>query len=282
MFAVDVVNLDKRFHHRRHGRRGESAGADGRVVHDRPRRVRRDPRSERIGEVDARADRSRRCCCRTVAARASSATTSVRDARGAPSRQPRVGRGVVLQADVGVREPRLRGAFLRLHARRRRASGSPRSSSGSASRSRATRRADGGPRRAECSRRWRSRGRCSPLRCCCCSTSRRPGSTRARSARYRSSSARSAPTHDTTILLCTHDLAEAEALAERVGILHAGRAARARAGRRADCALRRVDARGRVLHRDRDRIRGRRRGGKRMMFRLPSTTRPVALARGTS
>lgn len=30
-------------------------------------------------------------------------------------------------------------------------------------------------------------------------------------------------THDTTILLCTHDLAEAEALAERVGILHSGR-----------------------------------------------------------
>jgi ABC-2 type transport system ATP-binding protein len=30
-------------------------------------------------------------------------------------------------------------------------------------------------------------------------------------------------THDTTILLCTHDLGEAEALAERVGILHAGR-----------------------------------------------------------
>ena len=29
--------------------------------------------------------------------------------------------------------------------------------------------------------------------------------------------------HDATILLCTHDLAEAEALAERVGILHAGR-----------------------------------------------------------
>ena len=30
-------------------------------------------------------------------------------------------------------------------------------------------------------------------------------------------------THDTTILLCTHDLAEAEALAERVGILDDGR-----------------------------------------------------------
>jgi len=29
--------------------------------------------------------------------------------------------------------------------------------------------------------------------------------------------------HDSTILLCTHDLAEAEALAERVGILDRGR-----------------------------------------------------------
>ena len=29
--------------------------------------------------------------------------------------------------------------------------------------------------------------------------------------------------HDTTIILCTHDMAEAQSLAERVGILHAGR-----------------------------------------------------------
>lgn len=29
--------------------------------------------------------------------------------------------------------------------------------------------------------------------------------------------------HDTTILLCTHDLDEAESLAERIGVLHAGR-----------------------------------------------------------
>ena len=35
--------------------------------------------------------------------------------------------------------------------------------------------------------------------------------------------ARCAPTHDATILLCTHDLAEAESLADRVGILDRGR-----------------------------------------------------------
>jgi len=28
--------------------------------------------------------------------------------------------------------------------------------------------------------------------------------------------------HDSTILLCTHDMAEAEALADRIGILHRG------------------------------------------------------------
>ena len=37
------------------------------------------------------------------------------------------------------------------------------------------------------------------------------------------SSARCRAAHDATILLCTHDLAEAEALAERVGILDRGR-----------------------------------------------------------
>ena len=40
------------------------------------------------------------------------------------------------------------------------------------------------------------------------------------------------PIHDATILLCTHDLAEAEALADRVGILDRGELLVPRAGRR--------------------------------------------------
>ena len=63
--------------------------------------------------------------------------------------------------------------------------------------------------------------------------------------------------HDTTILLCTHDLAEAEILAERIGILDDGRAPLPGARRRDQGALRRRDARGGVLRRDRPHVRGR-------------------------
>ena len=66
--------------------------------------------------------------------------------------------------------------------------------------------------------------------------------------------------HDSTILLCTHDLGEAEILAERVGILDRGTAAHARAGRRDQAALRRDDARGGVLRRHGAGVRGR--GGR--------------------
>ena len=58
-------------------------------------------------------------------------------------------------------------------------------------------------------------------------------------------------THDTTILLCTHDLAEAESLAERVGILHSGPPAHPLRTGCAHGALRRGNARGSVLHCDR-------------------------------
>ena len=66
--------------------------------------------------------------------------------------------------------------------------------------------------------------------------------------------------HDSTILLCTHDLDEAESLAERVGILDRGRLLALEPADELKAALRRRDARGGVLRRDRPRLRGR--GGR--------------------
>ena len=83
-------------------------------------------------------------------------------------------------------------------------------------------RADGEPLARDAAEGRARAGAARPRRCCCCSTSRRRASTRARSSRCRTSSARCGSTHDSTILLCTHDLAEAEALADRVGILDRG------------------------------------------------------------
>ncbi len=114
-----------------------------------------------------------------------------RAAAGSEAHQPGLGRGLVLQEDVGGREPQLRGALLRHDSRPdaledprdpRRGSASRRT--GAASRWRTS--------RAACSRRSLWRGRCSRRPSCCCSTSRRQASTRARSRRCSSSSARSA------------------------------------------------------------------------------------------
>ena len=70
-----------------------------------------------------------------------------------------------------------------------------------------------------------------------------------------------APTHDTTVLLCTHDLAEAEALAERVGILHAGRLLALEPAAELVAPLRRRE-RSRTRSSPRPAGTGRRRGGK--------------------
>ena len=64
-------------------------------------------------------------------------------------------------------------------------------------------------------------------------------------------------THDTTTLLCTHDMAEAEVLADRVGILDRGRLLALEHRGRAAAPLRRGDARGRVPRRHRPRAGGR-------------------------
>jgi ABC-2 type transport system ATP-binding protein len=67
----------------------------------------------------------------------------------------------------------------------------------------------------------------------------------ARQARGAGVHPRAAGEHDTTTLLCTHDMAEAEALADRVGILDRGGCSRS-SRRAAERRLPTRDARGRV------------------------------------
>ena len=194
-----------------------------RHVHDRAGRDRRDPRPERLGEVDARPP----ALDAPPPGRRLGADPRPRRRRGAPcraaAREPRLGRGVVLQEDVGRREPELRGALLRhdveadtrekipeiLGAGRlpagpaRRADGEPFAWDAAEGRARArpphlagrapARRADDGPRSS-----LEARG-----------AGVHPRDPRRRTTR-RSCSARTTST-------------EAEALAERVGILDRGK-----------------------------------------------------------
>ena len=139
--------------------RAAACRAARRQLPDRPRRVRRDPRAERLGQVDARppaldAAAARRRQRRGVRDR------RVRKAAGRPAPgQPGVSRGVVLQAHVAGREPQLLRPVLRARAAPRPANGSRRSCSRSASRrSGATSRWR--TSRGACSRRSRWRARC--------------------------------------------------------------------------------------------------------------------------
>ena len=63
--------------------------------------------------------------------------------------------------------------------------------------------------------------------------------------------------HDATILLCTHDMNEAEELADRIGLLDRGELLFLEPVDEVKRALRRRDARGGVLRRDRPHVRGR-------------------------
>ena len=69
--------------------------------------------------------------------------------------------------------------------------------------------------------------------------------------------------HDATILLCTHDLAEAEALADRIGVLDRGELLALEPVDELKAPLRRGDARGGVLRRHGPDVRGRGDGGRR-------------------
>ena len=76
------------------------------------------PSSARTARASRRwSGSSRRCSCTTAATRNALRPRPVRHPRGAPARQPRLGRGLLLQEDVVDREPLLRGPVLRAHRR---------------------------------------------------------------------------------------------------------------------------------------------------------------------
>ncbi len=106
--------------------------------------MRRHPGPERLGQVDDDPP----ALDAAPARRRNGAHLRARRVQGVEddpaTREPRLGRGLVLQEDVGHGEPRLRGALLRHDLRRRRTRRSRTSSSGSASR-RSGRRVDGEP-----------------------------------------------------------------------------------------------------------------------------------------
>jgi hypothetical protein len=118
--------------------------AEGRHVHGPPRRMRRDPRAQRVGQVDARPPALDAALARRRL-RAHLRPRRVHgDADRAAARQPRLGRGELLQAHERRGEPRLRRALLRPDARRHEG---PDPGDPDARRlpRRATRRADGEP-----------------------------------------------------------------------------------------------------------------------------------------
>ena len=113
MFAVEVDNLRKEFRRRKRPQARALRGAEGRLVHDGARRDGRHPRPERVGQVDAGPP----ALDAAAARRRHGAGLRPRRLHGAAgraqARQPRLGRGLVLQEDVGGREPQLRGPLLR-------------------------------------------------------------------------------------------------------------------------------------------------------------------------
>ena len=189
--AVVVRDLERPSPVGRAWHRRRRAALNRRLVRDRARRVRRDPRPERLGQVDARppaldaAPAGRRRGARLRPRRVQGA------ARGAAARQPRLGRGELLQEDERGREPRLRGAVLR-HGPARDAREDPGDPRARRLPVVAPRRGDGEPL-ARHAAEGRARARAAHL--AGAAAARRADhrlSTRARSRRCRTSSARSA------------------------------------------------------------------------------------------
>ena len=224
--------------------------------------MRRDPRSERVGEVDARPP----ALDAPAAGRRRGARLRLRRVQGgadrAAARQPRLGRGELLQEDERGREPLLRGAVLRHGARARRTTRSRR----------ILERVGFPPSRRNESMENLSRGmqqKVALARALLTSPvlllldepttgldprSKQEVQTFIREIRER---------HDSTILLCTHDMKEAEELADRIGLLDRGELLFLEPVEDVQGALRRRDARGGVLRRHRPHVRGREDGRRR-------------------
>ena len=242
--AVEVVDLRKEFvrRDRKAGRFARKRRAPALAAsRSRWSAARRSRSSARTAPASRRSSAcSRRCCCTTAAARASSATTS------SPSRAAvrRLVNRVSVEASFfkkmsAAENLQLRGALLRDDGRARRATRSRASSSASASRSSAR-----GEPMENLSRGMQQKVALaralltSPVLLLLDepTTGLDPRSKLEVQEFIREMRA----THDATILLCTHDLAEAESLADRVGILDRGRLLALEPRRRAEAALRRA------------------------------------------
>ena len=273
MSAVHVVQLHKHFTRRK---RPPVVALDDVSFTIAPRRVRRRARPERLGQVDARAP-----------ALDAAAARRRQRARVRPRRRARRARRARLVNRVSVeasffkrmsaaREPLLRRALLRPRRRARPAQRIPEILERVGFPGDRATRADGGPLARHAAEGRAGAGAADLADAAAARRAdHRPGpALQARGAGLHPRAC--AAQHDTTTLLCTHDMAEAEALADRVGILDRGRLlalepARARCKRR----YARRHARGRVHRRHRPRVRGRSRsrGGGVMRGAVPRCRR---------
>ena len=220
--TVQVVDVSRHFGRRR---------ALAHLAHRAPRRHRRPARPERRRQVDADQRCSRRWSRRRPArsATAASRASALGPALRTPHRPARPRAAPLSRADRAAEPDVLRRAVRPRPARagrRRRWSGGP-------GRSRRRRRSAGS--RAACGSGSRSSARCCTGRGWCCSTSRSPASTIARSSvvadRLRRLAAGGA-----IVLLATHDLDLADGLVTRVALIRDGRLLVRRAGAAPACA----------------------------------------------
>src|SRR5262249_35011080 len=236
-------------------------------------RVRRDPRPQRVGEVDARPPAV------DAASPGRRLGTHLRPrcvhghAPGSPARQPRVRRGELLQAHERGREPRVRGAVLRAHA----PANCPRDPPDPHPRrlpGRAAARADGEPV-ARGAAEGRARGRSPPLAGAAAPRRADDGprpALEAGGAGVHQDRARGARRHDPPLHARPRRGGEPRRPRRHP---RARRARLPRAGRDAARPLRSVVARGGVLRRDGRRVRGGgrgRTGGVRVMERATGMT----------